>query len=71
MSSRISVDTENVDQAVAIGLLYYQTSAPIAVYVTDASPKLLYPYDAGEVGKVLESMGTDKLYEAYKSINVL
>ena len=68
MSNRITLEAQNVDQAVAVSLLYFMTSAPIAVFVTDASPKLIFPYDVKEVDKVLESMGTDNLREARKSI---
>lgn len=68
MSNRITLEAQNVDQAVAVSLLYFMTAAPIAVFVTDASPKLMYPYDAEEVDKVLESMGKENLRESYKSI---
>lgn len=54
MSSRITLEAQNVDQAVAVSLLYFMTNAPIAVFVTDSSPKLLYPYDSAEVEKVLD-----------------
>lgn len=67
MSSKIEILADSVDEAICVSMIYFRSSAPIAVYDCDEKSTLSFPYDSQQVDKILWSMW-DKLKESYKSI---
>jgi hypothetical protein len=53
MSSKIEIEADNIDQAICVSMLYFNTTAPIAVYNTKEKNTLSFPYSSAEVDKIL------------------
>lgn len=62
MSKKISVECENVDQAICITLMVLMSQAPVAVYNSKEKPTIVFPYDHKRVGEILDSMDIKKAY---------
>lgn len=68
MSSVITIEADNIDEAICVSLIYFQSQAPVAVYDTEEKNKIKFPYKSDEVDKILWAMPPEKLKKIYKSI---
>jgi len=73
MSQVIELECNSADEAIAISLLYFQASAPIAIYEWEKDLSIItkFPYDAKEIDKILSSMWPERIRECYNSISPL
>lgn len=71
MSSKIELEADNIDDAKAISMIYYQSNAPIAVYNSEEKSSLNFPYNVEKVEKILDTLGTEKIKEIFSTIKKL
>ena len=67
MSNVIEIEAEDIDEAICVSMLYFQTQAPIAVYDTEEKASLSFPYNVEKVDEILSNIW-ERLRDVYASI---
>lgn len=71
MSNVIELEADNINQAICLSVLYFQTNAPIAVYDTEEKSTLKFPYNSDEVDNILKWLWTEKLKKYFYSVKLI